>query len=398
MIKKALMILALLFSFSACGAKETEPVYTAEELVRLIAQECDADAAVFSSRAETLSLLGLEEEQCLWAASFRAEDTVYPQTAVILRCASAEHMPQAEAALESLLAERLESSRKYSPPDYETASQIRVEKNGLWLALFLSSSHEAMEELYARALAGQELPALLPVTPSPAPTEEPRPDVIAVEGEAVPDNWFDGTLIVGDSIVQGLEIYVRYFKATGWDACMGEAVFFCTPNFSFALAVDQGEGMRYFPLYKHQPYKVEELISVLGSKKLMIGMGANELPANGAEVTVAYVETLMERCLEAAPELEIYLMNHPPCYTEEKERGIDNRKIMEYNEKLLELCREKGYHYLDIHSALAGEDGLLPAAYCRDKENAGVHLTESACRKWVEYLYSHCGSFDEAAS
>ena len=206
------------------------------------------------------------------------------------------------------------------------------------------------------------------------------------------DSWFDDVLFVGDSIVNSMKIYVQYIRATERPECMGKVTFFCMPNFSFARAAsDNIYNLDYFPLYQHQARRVEDVLQLTGCKKLLIGMGANELPQYGAEETVQNVQKLMELCLAVNPELEIYLMNHMPCVFAEKEYGIDNRMIREYNEKLKELCREKGYHYLDIYSAVANEEGLLSVEDCADPMNAGVHPSPSCCEKWLNYLYEHCG-------
>lgn len=386
------VFLALCLFLCACGGEAPAPPVSAGELTALLLQECGAEAPVISEKDQTLSLLGLEESVCSDAASFQAMDTAMPAQGYILLCCDAAGVKEAESALQSVLEERLEQSRAYSPADYAATQKCRVEVRGLWVSLFLGSAHREWEEFYASAFSGEPLPALRPTPePTPAPTPEPTPSAMAEAHDPVDDSWFDDALFVGDSVADTMRIYVSYVRSTLMPDCMGKATFFCIQNFSFARAVDPNrQNLAGFPIYQGKARRVEDVVGLTGCKKLLIGMGANELSGYGAEKTVEHVQELMELCLEVNPELEIYLMNMTPSVYAERERGLDNRIIREYNALLLQLCEEKGYHYLDIYTAIADEGGLLPKEDCRDPYDAGIHPTGGACERWLNYLYTHC--------
>ena len=64
---------------------------------------------------------------------------------------------------------------------------------------------------------------------------------------------------------------------------------------------------------------------------------------------------------------------------------VTNAKITEYNTLLRQLAEEKQVVYLDLASALAGEDGVLPAEGTTD----GVHFRREWYQKWYAYLRTH---------
>ena len=391
-MKKTVLFLLCLLLLSGCAREEIAPAVSAGELTALLVQECGVEGASLLDRSETLKYLGLEDGVCTDAAGFQALDTALPQLGFILVCPDAESEKEAEQALEALLQQRLEQCRSYSPADLAVTEKCRVEHRGAWLSLFISTKHEQQEAFFASAFTAAPLPALKTApkpTPIPAqPSTAPEP----AASQRVDDSWFDDALFVGDSIADAMRIYAEHLRTTGNPECMGSVTFFCMQNFSYARAADDNiHNLEYFPIYQGRARRVETVVELTGCKKLLVEMGANELSGDGAEGTAENVEKLMQLCLEVNPELEIYLMNLLPCVYEDKPYGIDNRMIKEFNASLRELCEEKGYHYLDIYSALANEEGLMNPEDCADPLNAGVHPNLSGCEKWLNYLYEHCG-------
>jgi glucan-binding YG repeat protein len=69
----------------------------------------------------------------------------------------------------------------------------------------------------------------------------------------------------------------------------------------------------------------------------------------------------------------------------DEDNGIDNEKVVAYNKLLLDLANEKGCYYLDVHSALVNENGVLPD----DMSPDGIHLNAPHYQKWFHYLKTH---------
>lgn len=50
------------------------------------------------------------------------------------------------------------------------------------------------------------------------------------------------------------------------------------------------------------------------------------------------------------------------------------------NDKIKEMCKERGFYYLNLTEAFTGEDGYLTADYA---QNDGIHLTVAGYSHWV---------------
>lgn len=53
--------------------------------------------------------------------------------------------------------------------------------------------------------------------------------------------------------------------------------------------------------------------------------------------------------------------------------------------KILELCEEQGYHYININEVLSDGNGALTEGATSD----GVHMYDTYCKIWLEYLKDH---------
>lgn len=67
-------------------------------------------------------------------------------------------------------------------------------------------------------------------------------------------------------------------------------------------------------------------------------------------------------------------------------RVINNEEVIRRNKLLVEICEEYHVYYLDIHSVLSNEYGVLLADYTGA---SGYSLNENGCRKMIEYIRLH---------
>lgn len=67
-------------------------------------------------------------------------------------------------------------------------------------------------------------------------------------------------------------------------------------------------------------------------------------------------------------------------------RVINNDEVIRRNKLLVEICEQNNVYYLDTHSVLSNEYGILLADYTG---TAGYSLNESGCRKMAEYIRFH---------
>ncbi|MGN0605648.1 MAG: GDSL-type esterase/lipase family protein [Oscillospiraceae bacterium] len=101
--------------------------------------------------------------------------------------------------------------------------------------------------------------------------------------------------------------------------------------------------------------------------------------------------TFVENIQSALPKANIYIMSIPPVTAEREQKPtveegkILNSTINEYNALLLELANEKNVHFIDVHSAVVNEQGMLPSEVSSD----GMHFTKDTYVKIVDYILTH---------
>lgn len=213
--------------------------------------------------------------------------------------------------------------------------------------------------------ASSETEAQLPSTTSP-PGQVP-------ESEAVTDSYFDDAAFVGDSITEGVALYEVMSNAT----------------------VIAAKGINPDTVFKEDQIRTKDgYVSVLQAleqadpAKIYILFGANGVgwftPEHFRESYSEFVDEVKAQ----HPDSIIYLQSITPVtkdYTGSSDQEINNDKINEYNQIIAEIAEEKGVYYLDIASALKGEDGCLPD----EASNDGMHFTPEYYLKWFAYLKTH---------
>ena len=236
-------------------------------------------------------------------------------------------------------------------------------------------------------------------TPTPTPTPKPTPygppdaaDVMGLlRGIRVPDEFFDDTLFAGDSVSRKLELYVRQ-RRKDEPRLLGNAGFY--------TAASMGSGnLQRTVTQKSIHAKVdgvkmtlEDAVAAYGSKKLYLMLGMNDIAVYGIQGSVDNLMTLIGKVREKSPDVEIFVQSVTPRVRGKDQKTLNNRNIVSYNQLLcqtIENCGLENIWFVDVASALRGEDGTLPREYCSDPGVQGIHFTDRACKIWVDYLYNH---------
>ena len=96
---------------------------------------------------------------------------------------------------------------------------------------------------------------------------------------------------------------------------------------------------------------------------------------------------IIDAVREANPDAVIYIQEILPVSNSVSSTHdyIKNSKIDEYNELLQQLAEEKQVYFIDTAKAVAASDGSLP----EDAAVDGIHMKNSYCQKWLDYLMTH---------
>ena len=192
---------------------------------------------------------------------------------------------------------------------------------------------------------------------------------------AVKEDYFDNTIFIGDSRTEGLILYSGVPNLKG----------FCYKG----LSVDKlkTEKKITIPGYSGK-YSCYEAIEKTSYDNYYCMFGVNELGWVYTDVFIKDFNELLDLIREKNPDAMIYVESILPVTKASSEKGDIYRqeKIDEYNEMLIEMCKNrKDVIYLDIAASVLGDDGYLPEEATTD----GVHCNSEYCKKIIEYILNN---------
>ena len=204
------------------------------------------------------------------------------------------------------------------------------------------------------------------------PAAEGPTSVVVPESGPVADTYFDDVVFLGDSRTEGFHLYSgletgQYLFATG-----------ATVESVFSKATQETEQGKVSML---------DALDGLEFSKLYIMLGVNELGWPKTEQFHDQYAKLIDRVRESHPDARIALQSILPISAKQEAKGsyVNNGRIAEFNAIIVQLAEEKDCTYLDVASAVTGEDGCLRAEETTD----GIHLNTKGCVRWLEYLKEH---------
>lgn len=225
-------------------------------------------------------------------------------------------------------------------------------------------------------------------TPVPPTTDLPSVPVDIVgeipESAAVEPSWFDDACFIGDSITEGL----RTYALTG---ALGSAQFFAVRSYSTINALRPLSDDGPHPTYQGERMTAIDCVAKSGAKKVYLMLGTNDL-YNGIDASVKRYQQLIEKILEKSPDVKIFVQSMTPMTASSSYIGemLNNDNIKLYNEKLLSMCEENGWYFVNVAAVMYEPSGeALSSDYCSDKTTMGVHFNPKGYQQWVAYLRTH---------
>ncbi len=191
------------------------------------------------------------------------------------------------------------------------------------------------------------------------------------EGEEVDPAYFSDAVFVGDSLTQGIQLY-KIIDTT----------------------VLANKGINLQSIYKTDKIRVSEgytgvlpELERIQPNKIYVQLGMNDIAWRTKGDFIKLYGELIDEIRTTVPDSIIYIQSVFPVtgWYSEKDNGIDNAKIIEYNKSLFELAEEKECYFLNVHSALIDENGVLPDSASPD----GIHLQADYYQRWFTYLKTH---------
>ena len=229
--------------------------------------------------------------------------------------------------------------------------------------------------------------------PTPEPTEAPAAEPLGLPaGARVSDDFFNGTIFVGDSVTLKLDRYVRQVRQSDAPNLLGNAKFFTSGGLGSGNLQEPVTKDSSHPTFKGKKMLLENAIAEAKARKVYIMLGMNDLAVFGVEGSVDSMMSLLKRIRENSPEVEIFVESATPRLAGKDQKTLNNANLEKYNELLCAAVESSGMekvYFVDVASVLRDENGCLPLEYCSDPEDQGIHFTDEACQIWIDYLYTH---------
>lgn len=211
---------------------------------------------------------------------------------------------------------------------------------------------------------------------APEPEEPETPELPVFDGavpesEPVPQSYFDDAVFVGDSITDGFAIYsgmenAKILAYTGIN---------CS-TISSAQVIMQDDGSR------------TTIMDELGKEqyaKVYVMLGGNEVRDMAEDAFLSRYEKVLDDIVALQPDAVIYVQSMTPV-TEANNYNMDNKRIDEFNQGILEMCKRKGLYYLNVAECMKDSRGMLPT---EASPKDGMHFGQEYFNKWIDYLKSH---------
>lgn len=124
-------------------------------------------------------------------------------------------------------------------------------------------------------------------------------------------------------------------------------------------------------------------------ENIYIMLGSNGIAWLPISDMISYYSEFISSIQQNLPDSNIYILSIPPVTAAREsaeEEPILNSDIDKYNSELLKMANEKKIYYVDVNTALKGNDGKFP------EDNAaedGMHFKKTTYNIMLNYILSH---------
>ena len=191
----------------------------------------------------------------------------------------------------------------------------------------------------------------------------------------VPDTYFDDAVLIGCSLMTGVELSGALDHAT-FVAKIGMSPKGAMNNRNFRT----GPNSEYITM--------ADYVISLSPRKLYIMLGSNGVDIKLSSDVLPEMNELLNHLIVSLPDTLIYLISIPPVTPNARERApyLSDGKITAYNQGLEELAALHNIYFLDVYSLLVDEHGHTEGKYAASD---GYHLQSAGYQLLAEYLYTH---------
>ncbi|HIX90167.1 MAG TPA: hypothetical protein H9845_04645 [Candidatus Agathobaculum pullicola] len=137
-----------------------------------------------------------------------------------------------------------------------------------------------------------------------------------------------------------------------------------------------------------------ELLKDKDFAHIVFFFGENELGWSNRDAFIEEYGKVIDTARSYCPNAVLYLSAIPPVsaeVSEQNENNTNNASIQACNAEIEQIAQENSAVYIDAFSALADENGCLPADAAAD----GIHPAKDYTEKWAELVKESIAEAEE---
>ena len=200
---------------------------------------------------------------------------------------------------------------------------------------------------------------------------------ILEESKDAGQSYVDETLFLGDSNTARM---YRMFDYCTYDNAIGSVGMSARSLATYACVQLQGYS-KYVTMAK--------AVALMQPRRVILTFGTNDLsPSYSAEKFVENYQKGIETIVEAYPSVDIIVNSIPPLGKVHSNQNLTQTQVDEYNKVLVEMCKEKGWKFLNSAEVLKdSSSGYAKSGYVESSD--GIHLTKTAMEALFDYVRTH---------
>ncbi len=191
------------------------------------------------------------------------------------------------------------------------------------------------------------------------------------------ESYVDETLFLGDSNTARM---YRMFDYCSYDNAIGSVGMTAKSLATFAC-VQLSSSSSYVTM--------PQAVALLQPKRVILTFGTNDLnPSYKTADFIKNYQTGIEAVVAAYPSVDIIVNAIPPIGQQHSNQSLTQTQVDEFNKALVEMCKEKGWKFLNSAEALKDSTtGYAKAGYVETSD--GIHLTRTAMDALFTYVRTH---------
>ena len=191
------------------------------------------------------------------------------------------------------------------------------------------------------------------------------------------ESYVDETLFLGDSNTARM---YRMFDYCSYDNAIGSVGMTAKSLATFAC-VQLSSSSSYVTM--------PQAVARLQPKRVILTFGTNDLnPSYKTADFIKNYQTGIEAVVTAYPSVDIIVNAIPPIGQQHSNQSLTQTQVDEFNKALVEMCKEKGWKFLNSAEALKDSTtGYAKSGYVETSD--GIHLTRTAMDALFTYVRTH---------